>query len=65
MTRPWVRTLFLAAIVVLLSVIASIGAAGGAPIGEPGLVPPTALGGTVGALALALLIVAVVRCADR
>ena len=65
MTRPWVRTLFLAAIVVLLSVIASIGAAGGAPIGEPGLVPPTALGGIVGALALALLIVAVVRCADR
>ncbi len=65
MTRSLARTLFLAAIIVVLSVIASIGAAGGAPIGEPGLVPPTALDGIVGALALALLIVAVVRRADR
>ncbi|QKY16300.1 hypothetical protein [Halorubrum sp. CBA1229] len=65
MTRSLARTVFLAAVIVTLSVIASIGAAGGAPVGEPGLVPPTALGGVVGALALALLIVAVVRRADR
>ena len=65
MTCARLRTVFLGSILVMLSVVASVEAIGGASIGEPGLVPLSALGGVVGALVLALLIVAAVRRADR
>jgi len=41
------------------------GTAGTLPVEEPGLLPPTTLGAVVGALVLALLVVAAVRRADR
>jgi len=45
--------------------VESAGTAAAAPVEEPGLFSPTTLGAVVGALALALLVVAAVRRADR
>jgi hypothetical protein len=59
-----IRSQYHAAIVVL-PVAASTRAAEAAPVEEPGLFSPTTLGAVVGAILVALLIVAVVRRVDR